>query len=52
MCGDLTMSVLSDRVVVHHNERLDKMAKEDWYPHTDRVPKTMEEWIDAGHTTD
>ena len=26
--------------------------KEKYFPYTDRVPQTMEEWIEAGHSTD
>ena len=40
-------------MVIHHNERTHKVdKKQEWFPFTDRVPQTMEEWIEAGHTND
>ena len=34
-------------------EKENKMSnKEKYFPYTDRVPQTMEEWLDAGHTND
>jgi hypothetical protein len=36
-----------------YKEKEKKMTnKEKYFPYTDRVPQTMEEWIEAGHSTD
>ncbi len=31
---------------------MNENKKQEWFPYTDKVPMTMQEWIEAGHTND